>query len=162
MRAMIRMAVLSALALALIAPGTVLAAPGIVYVHGNAVSCIGSCDPASGQAAAVDPPNAGCKDGKCKQKEHRVRGANAENSAFRIYSMMTGRSVDDIQKACADMGVSIWKLAGQEGRLQALKDKLIAGHALGLDSMVKSGVLSEQQRDEFINRLKQKLDEVSK
>lgn len=98
-------------------------------------------------------PEGGCKDGKCRGGKERLDGA-----AYRVYSMLTGRNVDELKKATVESGQTIWELARNEGKLELLKSKLTTAHTSGLDAMVKSGVLSDQKRINILERLKNTLD----
>lgn len=107
----------------------------------------------AGKHAPRSGPEGGCKDGKCRGGRERLDGA-----ALRVYSMLSGKNVEELKKACAESGVTIWELAKKEGRLELLKSKLTAAHTAGLDAMVKSGVLSDQKRISILERLKVELD----
>ena len=102
----------------------------------------------------VDNADGGCKDGKCGKARER----HQDGAAFRVYSMLTGKTVDELKKTCETQKLTIWQLAEREGRLNALKDRLVSAHSAGLDEMVKGGVLTEEQRGRIISHLKEELD----
>lgn len=92
----------------------------------------------------------GCKDGKC------VRGA--DGAAFHVYSVMTGKSVDELKDACKKSNQTIWQLAKKEGKLDVLKSRILSVHAASLDELVKGGVMSDEQRTKILSRMKSELD----
>jgi hypothetical protein len=99
-----------------------------------------------------DPGKGGCKDGKC------ARNSPVDDAGFRVYSMMTGKTVDALQAQCTDAGATIWGLAKQEGKLDALKKKIYDAQAAGLDALVKGGVMADEQRQNILKHLQGELD----
>jgi hypothetical protein len=100
-----------------------------------------------------EPPPGDCGDGKCK-KTHR-----GEEAAFRVYSLLTGKPVETLKKACADGKLTIWELAKKDGKLDALKEKLIAARAASLDALVKAGVMTQEERDRILVHIREELNE---
>jgi hypothetical protein len=110
--------------------------------------------PQAALAAPQDdhPPREGCGDGKCKP------APRGEEAAFRVYSLLTGKSVESLKKACADGKLTIWELAKKEGKSDALKEKLLAARAASLDALVKAGVMTQEERDRILSHIKEELD----
>lgn len=93
---------------------------------------------------------AGCKDGK-----HR----GLDEGAFRVYSAMTGKTLDDLKKTCSDGNQTIWQLAQKDGKLDALKSKILTAHGASLNELVKGGMMTEEQRTKILSRMKSELDQ---
>jgi len=106
------------------------------------------------KAGIEAPPNDNCKD--CKEKKSHGRGID-DGADFRVYSMMTARSVEELKRACESGKLTIWELAKRDGKLDALKAKLLEGHAAGLDALVKGGVMTAEQRSKILEHLKDEL-----
>jgi hypothetical protein len=99
-----------------------------------------------------EPPPGGCGDGKCRTSN---RG---EEAAYRVYSLITGKSVESLKKACADGKLTIWELAKKEGKLDALKEKLLNARAASLDALVKAGMMTQEERDRILSHIREELD----
>jgi polyhydroxyalkanoate synthesis regulator phasin len=97
--------------------------------------------------------NGPCKDGKCG-KGH----PNREDAALRVYSMLTGKSVDDLQKACSSANMTIWQLAQKEGKLDDLKSKLINTQSASMDVLVKGGMMTAEQKNKIIDKIREELN----
>jgi hypothetical protein len=110
---------------------------------------------AAAQALTPDPPREGCKDGDCKGLHGR------DNVAFRIYAAMTGKPVEDLRKACEDGKTTIWQIAKKDGKLEALKAKLLEVRAASLDALVKGGAMTQEERDRILAHIRDELDKKS-
>jgi polyhydroxyalkanoate synthesis regulator phasin len=93
----------------------------------------------------------GCKDGRC-------RAGGLDNGAFHVYSVMTGKAVDDLKSACTSGNLTIWQLAKKEGKLDALKARILAAQTASLNELVKGGVMTDEQRTKILERMKSELD----
>jgi polyhydroxyalkanoate synthesis regulator phasin len=98
------------------------------------------------------PGSGNCKDGKCNKGR-----TDRDGAAMRVYSMLTGKSVDDVQKACASGNLTVWQLAKNEGKLDALKSKLLSTQTASLDVLVKGGIMTDQQRTSIVDKIKDEL-----
>lgn len=136
----------AALAVAMLIPQTALAAPRTAGANQSEMQFTAA------QTQALTPPADGCKDGK-RKGAHR-----GDEAAFRVYSAITGKSVDDLKKACESGNTTIWQLARKEGKLDALKTKLLNIRAASLDALVKGGVMTDEERDKILAHIKDELD----
>lgn len=139
----------AALALMLAIPQTAAAAGNTANGRLKWVDCRKA---AIDQTAAENPPQGGCKDGKCKGM-HRE-----DEAAFRIYSVLTGKTADELKKACAKDNLTIWQLAKKEGKLDALKTRMLNVKAASLDELVKGGVMTDEERNRILTHIKDELD----
>lgn len=97
-------------------------------------------------------------DGGNRDWKDRKKSARVEDAGFRVYSMMTGKTAEDLKKACASGNMTIWQLAKKEGRLEDLKARILEAEAAGLDAFVKGGVMTQEQRSRMLEHVKSELD----
>ena len=87
--------------------------------------------------------------------------ADREDMLAKDYAKLTGRSLDEIKKACQDAGITVWQLAEKEGKLDSFKSSVLTGLTTRLDEMVKQGKLTAQQRDEKLRQIQDKFGKMS-
>jgi hypothetical protein len=71
---------------------------------------------------------------------------------------MTGKTVESLQKACSDGKMTIWQLAKKDGKLDALKSRIISARTASLDELVKGGLMSDDERNKILSHIKDELD----
>lgn len=91
------------------------------------------------------------------QEGNRHDRVGNDEAAFRVYSLMTGKSVEDLKKTCGG-STTIWELAKKEGKLAGLKTRIYNTQAAGLDALVKGGIMTDQQRTKILVHVKGELD----
>lgn len=74
------------------------------------------------------------------------------------YAQVTGRSKLDTLRACDKEKLTVWQMAKKEGRLDALKAKVINDTETRLNSLINEGKLNKEKRDEMLKKLKDYLD----
>lgn len=101
------------------------------------------------------PPCDNCERDKAKRPHGK---GYDDGAAFRVYSMISGRTVEELKNACDTGGLTIWELARRDGKLDALKTRLLEGNAAALDALVKSGIITPEQKAKILGHIGEELN----
>lgn len=77
-------------------------------------------------------------------------GFNAGVSIETVYAGMTNRTVEQVQAAESDAQVNVWGLAQKEGKLDELKQQVVAAVTDSLKKMVTDGKITQTQSDSYL------------
>ncbi len=100
------------------------------------------------------PPCDNCE--RDKQKRPHGKGFD-DGAALRVYSMITGKTVEELKNACDTGKLTIWELARRDGRLDTLKTKLLEGNTAALDALVKSGIITSEHKTKILEHIRDEL-----
>ncbi len=86
-------------------------------------------------------------------------GANdREKRLMKEYAALTGRTTEEVRQACEKAHMTVWELAASEGKLDNLKLEATERMKEHLQSKVKDGKLTQQEADQRLAELQEKLE----
>lgn len=105
--------------------------------------------------------NSGTEDAVYERlKKSNAKGCHCHKfheEAAELYAKLTGRSADDVLKACQAKNMTVWQLAKEEGKLEDFKSAILSRAEEKFSEWVKEGKMTQQEMNEKLNQMKSRM-----
>lgn len=85
-------------------------------------------------------------------------GCRGDHAALNAYAALTGKPVESLRKTCEEGKMTVWELAKKEGKLDALKNKILTARTASLDALVQGGLMTQEERDKILSHMTDELN----
>lgn len=94
--------------------------------------------------------------GKEKAEQMRQR----QEKFIKIYSELTGKSIDEIKTECEKQDKNVWQLAHAQGNLTRFKEAVLAQAKADIELKVKEGKVTKEKGEEILKRITEHINKI--